>query len=269
MSFEICPIPIHQIFPGVQPRKVRNDGHIQQLSRSLADVGQLSPIGLEQQDKSSFSIRFGHSRVEAAKLLGWETIDARIYPKESALGESLRMAVVENTVREQLTFSDLADLVTEYAELTGLPVSKAGEKLGFTQGTVSKCVSADKRLTPENKKRLLETGVGGSLAYLISREEDAKRQTELVRRVVSEKWTRKQIEGHFRDQQSRFVRLEQQVGRIRLIAEVPKDATAGEFAIARRQFEATTKKAGLSMSMEKLAEFLKAHAVVTEARDAS
>lgn len=196
-----------------------SESAIQEMAQSLDSIGQLSPIGITSEKE----VVFGVTRLLAAKKLGWNEILARELPNcEPA--EAFRMSVSENTVRSQMTFAELADAIHQYSQLTGLPLRKAGQDLGYKQSHVSKCLSTDERLTPENKKRLLDAGVAGSVAYLYSQLPEPE-QSELITEGLRNKWTRKDLEKRFRQQRHGTVRLDYKTARGKALLEVPKNAS--------------------------------------------
>ncbi len=196
------------------------DEAIQRMAGSLASIGQLTPIGVAPDGK----VIFGVTRCLAAKKLGWKEILARTFPEDLEPGQSFRMAVSENTVRSQMSFVEMADAIQQYAQLTGKTLQQAGQELGYKQPQISKCLNTDERLMPANKKRLIEAGIGGSLAYLYSQETDPNAQTALIERGLAEKWTRKDLEKHFRQQRAGLVRLDYQNADGKAYAEFPNDA---------------------------------------------
>ncbi|MCA9216795.1 MAG: ParB N-terminal domain-containing protein, partial [Planctomycetales bacterium] len=170
-------VPLSSLKPARLVRKPTDEA-IDAMAQSMSDIGQLTPIGID----SGGNVLFGVTRCMAAKKLGWKEILVREFPPESEPGEALRMTVSENTVRSQMTFVEKADAIHTYAKLTGKSLQEAGRDLGYKQADVSKCIKTDQRLTPENKKRLLDAAVGGSLAYLYSQEADPRLQAELILR---------------------------------------------------------------------------------------
>ena len=263
-EIKIANIPLSQILPGEQPRDGVTPESVRTMVPSSQQDGQLSPIGLEK-TADGYRLRFGNTRLAAAKELGWTTILARIFPPEAERGDALRMAFVENKIRKSMTFVEQADVLFKYAEEKGLEISDAGQQLGLSQGEISKYVKTRERLTPANSKKLIDAGIGGSLAYLLSKEEDPVKQTRLVELAIKEKWTRKKIEKHFRQQQSSRTRVEHQTGAVKLIAEVSKAAEPNDLISALKAFAADVHKNG-HLSLSTLAQVLKeqCHAVSSQ-----
>ncbi|MEP0060000.1 ParB/RepB/Spo0J family partition protein [Rhodopirellula bahusiensis] len=235
-------VRLAQIIEGTQPRHAIKPDALQRMKDSLENIGQLSPIGLEQADENSFRISYGNTRFHAAKALGWESVTALIMPKQEKPGAALRMAVSENTVREQMTFVELADVIVEYAKQTGQPLTAAGKELGFKQSQISKCLRIEKCVTPANKRRLLEAGYGGSQAYLVSQVEDENEQTEMVTKAIEEKWSRRDFERYLKGSRKPVTRLRCRVKDAVIAIEVPKGATGEQLIEYLRDLAMDLKK---------------------------
>jgi len=94
-------VPLSQISEPPAPLRGAHDPEkLKELAGLLQEHGQLQPI-LLQPGVAGLTIVAGHRRYLAAKLLGWETIEAKVLPK--ALGTWEIVALVENVGREDLT----------------------------------------------------------------------------------------------------------------------------------------------------------------------
>ena len=86
-------IPLEDIKPDPhQPRKQFDEKSIENLSKSLKTEGLIHPIEVDK----NLMIIVGELRYRAAKLLGWETIDAKIHEGELPPYERLRRQMAEN-----------------------------------------------------------------------------------------------------------------------------------------------------------------------------
>jgi len=86
-------------------RRIRvNLGNLTQLSESLRRHGLMNPIVVT----SRMELVAGHRRLEAAKRLGWQTIEARIVENLSDEAK-LEMEIDENLHRRPLSPDELAD----------------------------------------------------------------------------------------------------------------------------------------------------------------
>ena len=80
---QIQDISIHQIRPSrllsLRPLRPQDVAKIVELSESMKAWGQLQPILVsERSDDGSYEVVFGNHRLEAAKMLGWQTIRCHV-----------------------------------------------------------------------------------------------------------------------------------------------------------------------------------------------
>jgi ParB family chromosome partitioning protein len=86
-------------------KRIRRDlGDIETLAESLKRYGQISPILI---NKKNILIAGGR-RLEAAKRLGWQTIDATITEHSSELAR-LELEIEENIQRRDFTMEEAAE----------------------------------------------------------------------------------------------------------------------------------------------------------------
>lgn len=106
-------IPIQGIKIGSRFRQEMGD--LQSLADSIAAEGLLQPIGITEEDE----LVFGERRIQAAQLLGWQTITARIVQVSSIVAGEYH----ENEIRKNFTISERVAI--------GLEIEK---RLGNRQG---------------------------------------------------------------------------------------------------------------------------------------
>lgn len=86
-------------------RRVRkNLGDLSHLMNSMRHHGLLNPILITDSNE----LIAGHRRLEAAKRLGWQKIEARIYSRPSRT-EKLELELNENLYRKDFTEEELAE----------------------------------------------------------------------------------------------------------------------------------------------------------------
>jgi ParB family transcriptional regulator, chromosome partitioning protein len=88
----------------VKKRIRKNMGDIEILAESLKRHGQISPIVISRKNV----LIAGGRRLEAAKSLGWRTINAVILDNSTELSR-LELEIEENTQRRDFTMEELAD----------------------------------------------------------------------------------------------------------------------------------------------------------------
>jgi len=95
-------VPVKDII--VRKRIRKNLGDISILAESLKRHGQISPIVISKKNV----LIAGGRRLEAAKSLGWRTINAVILENSTELSR-LELEIEENTQRRDFTMDELAD----------------------------------------------------------------------------------------------------------------------------------------------------------------
>jgi len=95
-------VPVNDII--VKKRIRKNMGDIEILAESLKRHGQISPIVISRKNV----LIAGGRRLEAAKSLGWRTINAVILDNSTELSR-LELEIEENTQRRDFTMEELAD----------------------------------------------------------------------------------------------------------------------------------------------------------------
>lgn len=95
-------IDIDQII--IRKRVRKNLGDLSSLMESLRRHGLLNPVLINNRNE----LVAGHRRTEAARRLGWTTIEARIVDDRDE-GDLVEMEIEENTQRKSLTPDELAE----------------------------------------------------------------------------------------------------------------------------------------------------------------
>lgn len=94
-------VPLSQIIEPPAPLRGSIDPEkLRELAASLKEHGQLQAVVLVR-DGENWRLVAGHRRYLAAKLLGWETLEAKLLPAGRTPWELVALA--ENTQREDLT----------------------------------------------------------------------------------------------------------------------------------------------------------------------
>jgi len=99
---EAMKIPVEDII--VKKRIRKDQGDIESLAESLKRYGQISPIVISKKNV----LIAGGRRFQAAKLLGWRTIDAVISESSDEL-DRLELEVEENLQRRDFNMEEVAD----------------------------------------------------------------------------------------------------------------------------------------------------------------
>ncbi|MDG1698352.1 MAG: ParB/RepB/Spo0J family partition protein [Polaribacter sp.] len=125
-----------------QPRTYFNEASLQELAKSIQELGVIQPITVRKLQGNKFQLVSGERRYRASKLIGSETIPA--YIRLANDQEMLEMALVENIQRKNL---DPIEVALSYQRLI--------DEIELTQEELSTRVGK-KRSTITNYLRLLK-----------------------------------------------------------------------------------------------------------------
>lgn len=109
-------------------KRIRHDlGDLTTLAKSLDKHGQLNPITITPQRE----LVAGHRRLEAARLLGWETVAVNVI-NNLDLTQKLEIEIEENLHRKPLTHEELDGAYHRLEKITN-PGFMAKLKLFFSK----------------------------------------------------------------------------------------------------------------------------------------
>lgn len=149
---------------GVNPRATHNQEHIDRLSKSISEKGQLQAGAVRPRDdgKDGYWIVWGEHRWRACKQLDRPFL-AEI--REVDLAGALELALIENLDREGLTPIEEASGLARLASVRGMSQRQLAELTGRSQGWVA------------NRMRLLDLPDGvqalvsqGELSFSLARD---------------------------------------------------------------------------------------------------
>ncbi|NBL64516.1 ParB/RepB/Spo0J family partition protein [Flavobacterium sp. NST-5] len=166
-----------------QPRTNFNEESLQELAKSIQELGVIQPITVRKLEFNKFQLISGERRLRASKLAGLVSVPA--YIRLANDNESLVMALVENIQRHDL---DPIEIALSYQRLM--------DEIQLTQEQMSDRVGK-KRSTIANYLRLLkldpiiQTGIRDGFISMghgraIINIEDLDAQTEIYQKIVSQ-----------------------------------------------------------------------------------
>ena len=118
----------------VRDRLNSSDPELEELKRSIADIGLSNPIRVRRSGEGRFELVQGSRRLAAYKTLydesatdeereRWSVIPAAYFSNDDDLATSYRKMVDENLVRKDISFGEMALLAMRYAQDPRLPDS--------------------------------------------------------------------------------------------------------------------------------------------------
>ena len=116
-------LDIARIQVGQRKRKL-DEGKVRSLAESFESIGQLQPITVEQCEYGNYRMIAGLHRLEAAKLLGWESIEAQEFEGDAVAAELAE--IDENLMRNDLTVLEQGEHLARRQDLVGF--SRGGDR---------------------------------------------------------------------------------------------------------------------------------------------
>lgn len=175
-----------------QPRTSFNEESLNELARSIKELGVIQPITVRKLDFNKYQLISGERRLRASKIAGLNTIPA--YIRIANDNDSLTMALVENIQRHDL---DPIEIAISYQRLI--------DEIQLTQEQMSDRVGK-KRSTIANYLRLLkldpiiQTGIRDGFITMghgraIINVENQEIQTNIYQKIVSQNLSVRETEA--------------------------------------------------------------------------
>lgn len=179
-----------------QPRNRFDDDETAELAASIALHGVIQPIVVRAAADGGYELIAGERRLRAARIAGLSHIPAVV--RETAVGESLELALVENVQRADLNAIEEATAYRELIDRFGLSHEGVAHKVGKSRVAVSNALRlldlapetreaiADGRITEGHGRALAALTVAelqrAALQVVIDRHLSVRQTEELVRR---------------------------------------------------------------------------------------
>lgn len=193
-------IQIYEIEVGKRKRKL-NDDKVNSLVESFKAIGQLQPITVAREN-GGYRLIAGLHRIEAARSLGWEAIEATVFDGDDV---ELELAEIdENLMRNDLTVLEQGEHLARRQELVGwkigenqhtvcgsemisYPKSQAelAKEIGMTERTARNRIQAARNILPEVKDTIRNTEIANSTTQLLELARLApERQVEVAKSIT-------------------------------------------------------------------------------------
>ena len=177
-----------------QPRKIFDEGGLEELAQSLETQGLLQPITVRQVGER-YQIIAGERRFRAALLLGWREIPAQILDKDDR--QMAELALTENLQREDLNDIEKATSFANYLETYGGTHDELAKRLEIKRATVTnilRLLKLPEQLQEAVCQGRLSTGHVRALLSLPPLE-----QIEVAAKIQAEGWSVRETERFVQD----------------------------------------------------------------------
>lgn len=132
---QVLELPIDSIHPNpYQPRQQFEPAALEDLSRSIAQVGILQPLSVRR-TAAGWELIAGERRLRAAQLAGLVTVPC--LPTEADEETSSLLALIENIQRADLDVWEEAAALRRLIEEFHLSQEEAGRRVGMSQSAVA------------------------------------------------------------------------------------------------------------------------------------
>lgn len=186
---ETFTLPIEFLRPGkFQPRRIFDDGALQQLAQSIREKGLLQPILVRQTGKDVYEILAGERRWRAAQLA--KLHDVPVVLRDFADRDALEIALIENLQRRDLSPIEEAQGYARLRDEFGATQQELAEALGKSRSHVANML----RLLdlPDKVRKLLDEGkIDAGHARALFNADDVAAVAE---RVVAQGLSVRQVE---------------------------------------------------------------------------
>lgn len=173
-----------------QPRKIFNEGQIDELAASIKEHGVFQPIILKKVT-NGYIIVAGERRYRACKKLGLESIPAII--REYNQAKVAEIALLENLQREDLNSIEEAEAYKQIMNELGITQEELAKRIGKSRSYVTNMLGL-LTLPKAVQQLVLENKMTMGHARALSKLSDKKRINQLARQVVEKGLSVRQTE---------------------------------------------------------------------------
>lgn len=171
---------IADIEVGARKRKL-DESKVQSLAESFTSIGQLQPITVSRGDYGTYRLIAGLHRLEAAKSIGWEAIQATEFEGDEVAVELAE--IDENLMRNDLTVLERGEHLARRQELVGFQhggnrnssvhgerlktQQEISEEIGISASSARRSIQAARNIVPEVKDAIRNTEIANSTTQLL------------------------------------------------------------------------------------------------------
>jgi ParB family transcriptional regulator, chromosome partitioning protein len=175
-----------------QPRTSFNEESLNELSRSIKELGVIQPITVRKTDFNKFQLISGERRLRASKLAGLATIPA--YIRIANDNESLTMALVENIQRHDLDPIEIAISYQRLIDEIQLTQEQMSDRVGKKRSTIAnylRLLKLDPIIQTGIRDGFISMGHGRAIINI----ENLDIQTNIYQKIVSQNLSVRETEA--------------------------------------------------------------------------
>ena len=177
-------IPVDRIVPNPrQPRQVFDDDALDELVRSIGQVGLLQPVVVRRVGEQSYELVMGERRWRASRRAGLELVPAIVRATED--NAMLRDALLENLHRAELNPLEEAAAYGQLLDDFGCTHDELAERIGRSRPHISNTLRLLK-LPPPVQRRVAAGVLSAGHARALLGIDDSEAADRLAHRVVAE-----------------------------------------------------------------------------------
>ena len=178
---EIVELPLDELRPNpYQPRKLFDDGALNELCESIKEHGVFEPIIVKKSIKG-YEIIAGERRFRASKMAGKETIPAII--RDFTDDQMMEISLLENLQRENLNPLEEALAYKNMIDRLGLTQDELSKRVGKSRSHITNIIGI-LRLPAEVQKMIAEEKLTMSHAKILSKIENEEEIIAMARDIV-------------------------------------------------------------------------------------
>ena len=191
-SSSICEIPLSKIVANPnQPRREFDEEALNELARSIKEIGIIQPITLRSLDEEHYQIISGERRFRASQIAGLESIPS--YVRTADDENVMEMALIENIQREDLNAVEIALAYQHLLDEYSLTQERLSERVGKKRATIAnylRLLKLPAAVQMGLRDKLIDMGHARALIAL----SDAKLQVKLYNEIVKEGYSVRKVE---------------------------------------------------------------------------
>jgi len=174
-----------------QPRTTFDEEKLNELARSIKEIGIIQPLTLRKLKHGKYQIIAGERRFRASKMAGLTKVPAYVRTAED--DTMLEMALVENIQREDLDPIEIAISYQRLIDECNLTQESMSERVGKKRSTIANYLRLLK-LPAEIQLGLREKQISMGHARALINIEDPKVQISMYERIINEDYSVRRVE---------------------------------------------------------------------------